>query len=340
MSWTVTVAMSPTTISFSSSTSPQLDWQSFHQCLILEGNYETGNEFFLQNIMKDQQCASDESKFKTLIQCETPLEIDQTNCAMRAYREVHMDSDYLRLILIYLGRSWYSVNFTGAKYSWLTYGFSRVLLEALGHSSVPQANVSGLCNSLTLHVAAMTGKCLSRLLQLELKHHIGDGNIRKKFWGTPKHPNPGRLGNSLTLDLRCICDMCQEKLLLAGHFATQLGNFCTSTSAIWSAVIEDRPCHSKIWLKIFDTSQLATNLTILCPSTKLIGVIQKKKCDFLGWDPCRGSTIHINSAEFFPKLPAFLCSLSFCKYSARVDVLVAAKPWNHAVRPRQGGRVR
>ncbi len=129
------------------------------------------------------------------------------------YESLSRSTYGLRLILIYLGRSWYSVHFTGAKYSWLTYGFSHVLLRGFGAliGLIPQANFSGLCNSLTLHVAAMTGKCLSRLLQLELKHHIGDGKIRKKFWGTSKHPNPGRLGNSLyiyiyiTLDLRCIC---------------------------------------------------------------------------------------------------------------------------------------
>ena len=109
---------------------------------------------------------------------------------------------------------------------------------------IPQANFSGLCNSLTLHVAAMTGKCLARFLQLEVKPQNGDGKDQKENLGTTRRPNPGRLGNSL--DIYTVTNMSQEKLLLAEHFATQLGNFCTSTSAIWSAVIEDRPCHRAI----------------------------------------------------------------------------------------------
>lgn len=126
MSWTVTVAMSPTTISFSSSTSPPLDRQIFKgrsmtfRRQLLEA---TGNEFFwfktwwkINNVL----IWLAGPKFKTLIQCETPLEIDQADRAMRAYRGL---LDAYGLILIYLDRSWYSVHFTGAKYSCSSMGF-------------------------------------------------------------------------------------------------------------------------------------------------------------------------------------------------------------------------
>lgn len=129
---------------------------------------------------------------------------------------------------------------------------------------IPQANFSGLCNSLTLHVAAMTGKCLARFLQLEVKQQNGDGKYQKEILGTPRHPNPGRLRNSLDIYTVTIC-LKKNCCLVFAFRNPPNGNFCTSTSAIWSAVIEDRPCKN---------ARLAINLTIAhTPYTKLTSLI-------------------------------------------------------------------
>ena len=144
------------------------------------------------------------------------------------------------------------------------YGFSHVLYEALGHSSAWYHGQISLASVIALHsmllqwlANALRGCCnlkWSSKLVMEIPERKFGNTKTSKIWETRK----------LTLYLHCY-NMSQEKLLLAEHFATQLGNSCTSTSAIWSAVIEDRPCHSAIGHQSHH-----------CPYTKLISLILNK----------------------------------------------------------------
>lgn len=133
-------------------------------------------------------------------------------------------------------------SFHRCKILMLIYGFSHVLYEALEHSSAWYHRQISLASVIALHsmllqwlANAFPGCC-------NLNQQIGDGNTLQRNFGNTKTSKPWET-RKLTWYLHCY-NICLEKLLLAEHFAPQLGNFCTSTSAIWSAVIEDRPCHA------------------------------------------------------------------------------------------------